>query len=79
MDFSPTTQQGLESLRKKPTATPIPSNWNGPYIEKEPMDPWGAAYMYTSPGKKRKDYDLYSKGKDSSDSSDDVTNWEEEG
>ena len=72
----PTTSQGLDALRKKPTASPIPKNWNGPYIEKSPVDPWGAVYIYNSPGKNRPDYDLYSKGKDSNSSEDDITNWE---
>ena len=72
----PTTSQGLEALRKKPTSSPIPKNWNGPYIEKKPIDPWGTPYFYTSPGKHRPDYDLYSQGKDSSSSDDDITNWE---
>jgi len=72
----PTTSQGLEALRKKPTASPVPKNWNGPYIEKAPIDPWGNSYFYTSPGKHRPDYDLYSKGKNSGSTDDDITNWE---
>jgi len=62
--YFPSSNQGLKALRDKPTISPIPSNWNGPYIEKEPIDPWGAVYEYTSPGKHRPDYDLYSKGND---------------
>src|SRR4051812_37291191 len=34
---------GLGALATKPaTAT----NWNGPYIEKKPIDPWGHEYKY---------------------------------
>jgi len=72
----PTTNQGLQALRVKPATSPTPRNWNGPYIEKDPMDPWGAPYMYVSPGKRRTDYDLYSKGKDHTSEEDDITNWE---
>ena len=71
----PTTSQGLKALRSKPTSSPIPKNWNGPYIEKDPLDPWGEEYGYISPGKHRPDYDLYSKGKDHNSEEDDITNW----
>ncbi len=71
----PTTQQGLDALRKKPTVPPVPSTWNGPYIEKEPIDPWGNLYVYESPGKNRPDYDLSSKGRDTSTPDDDIKNW----
>ena len=71
----PTSDQGLEALREKPTANPIPEAWNGPYIEKEPIDPWGRPYVYIYPGEKRADYDLYSKGKNEKSEDDDITNW----
>jgi len=72
----PTTAQGLEALVKKPAVSPIPKYWNGPYIEKQPIDPWGNPYMYQSPGKHRPDFDLYSQGKDTSSVDDDITNWD---
>ena len=71
----PSTSQGLQALLSKPSSSPAPQNWNGPYIEKEPIDPWGRPYLYTSPGKHRPDYDLYSKGKDENSEQDDITNW----
>ena len=74
--YFPTTTQGLEALRAKPAVSPLPKSWNGPYIEKDPLDPWGNPYVYISPGKKRPDYDLYSKGVDDGSSEDDVTNWD---
>src|SRR5664279_2245073 len=37
----PTTAQGLDALRNKPNTNPLPENWNGPYVEKAPLDPWG--------------------------------------
>jgi general secretion pathway protein G len=73
--FFPSTSQGLEALLNRPATSPMPENWNGPYIEKIPQDPWGNAYTYISPGKNRPDYDLYSKGKDSASDADDITNW----
>lgn len=72
----PTTNQGLIALRKKPTTSPTPQNWTGPYIEKDPIDPWGNFYIYISPGKHRSDYDLSSEGKDTASEVDDITNWE---
>ena len=72
----PTTSQGLEALVSKPSINPIPSNWNGPYIERKPIDPWGKPYTYVSPGEHRADYDLYSKGKNASKDDDDITNWQ---
>lgn len=71
----PTTSQGLMALLDKPTSSPVPSNWNGPYLEREPFDPWGRSYMYVSPGDHRTDYDLFSMGKYESDEIDDITNW----
>ena len=63
----PTTQQGLDALVKLPTAGNIPKSWReGGYLEKPqiPLDPWGRAYVYLSPGMKNKDFDLKSLGAD---------------
>ncbi len=76
--FLPTTSQGLAALIQRPTSTPIPENWNGPYLEKMPTDPWSRPYQYLSPGINRPhDYDLSSLGKDPSPEAtkDDVVNW----
>ena len=74
--FFPTTGQGLNSLFVKPTTSPVPENWNGPYIEKPPIDPWGRPYQYQSPGPHRPhDYDLSALGKNPKDEKDDITNW----
>ncbi|MCG3175479.1 MAG: Type II secretion system protein G [Candidatus Omnitrophica bacterium] len=71
----PTTSQGLSALLMKPTTSPQPSNWNGPYLEKEPYDPWGRRYEYAYPGTHGTSYDLYSKGSKPEDESSWVTNW----
>jgi len=73
--FFPTTAQGLKALEEKPSTSPVPSNWNGPYVEREPIDPWGNPYQYASPGRHRPDYDLYSEGKDKKSEEDDISNW----
>jgi general secretion pathway protein G len=62
----PTTDQGLATLRDKPTRPPLPSNWRGPYLRKAvPLDPWGRAYLYKAPGEKNAGaFDLESLGRD---------------
>jgi len=72
----PTTTQGLEALMVKPNTNPIPENWNGPYVEKTPVDPWGHPYVYVSPGEHRTDYDLSSKGKDGTSTNGEISNWQ---
>ncbi len=72
----PTTEQGLSALRIRPATNPIPQDWNGPYLEKDPIDPWGRPYVYVCPGVHRPDYDLSSKGKDETSDKDDVVNWQ---
>ncbi len=57
----PSTQQGLDALVLKPADEP---RWAGPYLAKSvPLDPWGNAYRYVSPGE-HGDYDLLSYGHD---------------
>jgi len=70
----PTTEEGLAALLGKPSSA---NNWNGPYLERKAIDPWGREYKYKSPGEHRSaDYDLYSLGKDGAESADDVKNWD---
>jgi general secretion pathway protein G len=70
----PSTTEGLNALLQKTGNLP---SWNGPYLEKKPVDPWGRDYKYVSPGTHRPhDYDLSSLGKDGTESEDDVTNWQ---
>ncbi len=76
----PSTEQGLRALIQKPTSSPIPKNWNGPYIKKVPLDPWSREYKYKCPGDHNPDeYDLWSTGKDGQDGTeDDIDNWSED-
>ena len=73
----PTTEQGLNALLEAPSSPPTPTNWNGPYLEKPPVDPWGNQYKYKCPGSFNKaTYDLFSVGKDVVEGTDDdITNW----
>ena len=51
----PSTDQGLEALVVKPSGEPDARNWNPEgYLKKKqlPIDPWGHAYQYVSPGRK---------------------------
>jgi len=71
----PTTEEGLGSLILRPSSD---IKWKGPYIKKEPLDPWGRKYIYRSPGDYNPDYDLYSYGPDGAEGGeDDIVNWEE--
>jgi len=76
--FYPTTEQGLSALRVQPASSPVPSSWNGPYIKRNPVDPWGNPYNYISPGiRNTSEYDLFSYGRNGIEGGgDDVVNWE---
>jgi general secretion pathway protein G len=54
-------------------------SWKGPYLQGDvPVDPWQNPYVYTSPGKHNKDYDLVSMGPDRREGTDDdITNWQQ--
>ena len=72
----PTSDQGLQALREKPSDV---DNWDGPYLPKEiPKDPWGNPYEYRHPGE-HGDYDIISYGADGQpggeDEDADVVNW----
>ena len=58
----PNTQEGLQALVEAPGGA---TNWNGPYLKKKtvPKDPWGADYIYASPGQHGA-FDLSSLGAD---------------
>ena len=71
----PTTEEGIDILLAPP---PAGKSWQGPYLEKKPLDSWGHPYQYQSPGSHRSySYDLSSFGPDGVKSADDVVNWEE--
>lgn len=75
----PKTADGLEALIAAPADV---KGWNGPYLDSKgvPLDPWGNAYVYKSPGD-HGDYDLSTLGADGVPGGDgeasDVTSWKE--
>jgi general secretion pathway protein G len=73
----PSTQEGLEALRTKPGAL---ERWDGPYLKKDlPLDPWGKAYVYKSPGE-HGPFDIISYGADGAPGGEednrDIASWE---
>ncbi len=76
----PTTEQGLQSLVRKPDIAPVPPNWKGNgYLERLPNDPWGHPYQYLQPGMNG-DYDVLSLGADGASGGEgndaDIGSWE---
>ena len=72
----PTTEEGLAALNERPAGS---TRWAGPYLKKAvPLDPWGQAYEYKSPGE-HGEYDLLSLGKDrqpgGSGENEDIVSW----
>ncbi len=72
----PTTEQGLAALVARPAQA---AHWDGPYLAKAvPLDPWGHAYVYKSPGD-HGDVDLMSLGRDGQPGGEgldaDIVNW----
>lgn len=58
----PNAEEGLNALMTAPPSAG--AKWNGPYLKKGiPLDPWGNAYQYRSPGS-RGEYEIVSLGKD---------------
>ena len=77
----PTSEQGLTALWTMPATEPRPNNWRGPYLRQPvPADPWGAPYVYRSPGEHPPNgFDLSSLGSDGtpggSGEGADITSW----
>lgn len=57
----PTTEQGLQALRTKPTDL---NQWNGPYMQDIPKDPWGHDYVYKYPGEHGDEPEIVCYGQD---------------
>lgn len=71
----PQGRDGLQELVTRPANLP---NWNGPYMEQIPKDPWGNEYVYVYPGKHRVgSFDLMSHGEDGlASTGDGINNWQ---
>jgi general secretion pathway protein G len=68
----PTSSEGLNALIAKPDESL--DNWEKTLdTDTVPLDPWGHAYIYRSPGSNGNDYDLLSAGPDGQEgTSDDI-------
>jgi general secretion pathway protein G len=66
--------KSLQDLVTRPNDA---KNWNGPYLDSIPQDPWQHNYIYVYPGRNNPSgYDLYSMGSDGQDgTADDIGNW----
>ena len=74
----PTTDQGLGALLKCPSDVQQ-EDWDSKYFDNMPKDTWGQTFIYKCPGEHNTDYDLYSKGPDrQEDTDDDIVNWQKE-
>ncbi|MBU0607091.1 MAG: type II secretion system protein GspG [Armatimonadetes bacterium] len=68
----PTEKQGLIALYEKPTASPVPKGWLGPYVTDKRVieDAWGRCFKYVCPGRPyaasdvTRPFDLASYGRD---------------
>jgi general secretion pathway protein G len=72
----PTTEEGLEALRTRPSQLDA---WAGPYLTKSvPKDPWGNDYAYRSQGE-HGDFDIISYGADGAEGGEnenrDIVSW----
>ncbi|MBN2651890.1 MAG: type II secretion system major pseudopilin GspG [Spirochaetales bacterium] len=80
--FYPSEQQGLSALFEKPSGSPEPTKWKGPYLNRQILkDPWGTEYVYRNPGEGNREYGIASYGADKSEGGDgekaDIKSWEE--
>lgn len=75
----PTQAQGLAALVRAPTDA---GNWQGPYVDNLPEDPWGNPYRYANPGTHGKEIDVFSYGADNAPGGEgadaDIGNWGDE-
>jgi general secretion pathway protein G len=76
----PTTDEGLESLVKRPADLPAGAKWkDGGYLKRLPKDPWGNSYSYLQPGT-HGTFDLFSLGADNAvggtGTNADIGNWD---
>jgi len=72
--------EGLQALVQPPPD--VTATWNGPYVNKVPLDPWGHPYNYVIPSNhfvpqtQELEFDVWSLGSGGVDGSEDVIgNW----
>jgi len=77
----PSEEQGLNALWTKPSFSPVPEGWDGPYLDKPvPDDPWGNEYEYQVPGPHGLPFGIISYGADGAKGGEgkngDICSWE---
>jgi len=61
----PTREQGLQALWQCPVLSPVPTGWEGPYIDRPVApDPWNSRYDYLLPGPNGLPFGVVSYGAD---------------
>ena len=61
----PSEAQGMSALWEKPVLSPVPPNWDGPYIDRKiPKDPWNNDYIYKNPGENNLPFSIMTYGAD---------------
>ena len=61
----PTEAQGLAALWERPSISPVPPDWDGPYTDRQiPKDSWGNSFIYKNPGEKNLPFSITSLGAD---------------
>lgn len=76
----PTESQGLKALMDKPSDVAT-EDYEGPYLNdiKGLKDAWGQPFVYKYPSEHKKDFDIFSKGSDRQEGTDDdIKNWSDE-
>jgi general secretion pathway protein G len=69
----PKTDEGLSALMVRPGTDG--DAWRGPYLERDPKDPWGRLYQYQLDPGSLMGFKLWSTGPDEASAEDDITNW----
>ncbi|HAS81189.1 MAG TPA: type II secretion system protein GspG [Verrucomicrobia bacterium] len=70
----PKSEEGLAALMVQPGSAG--KGWKGPYLEREPKDPWGRLYQYQLDPGSLMGFKVWSTGADEASAADDVTNLE---
>ncbi|HNY25982.1 MAG TPA: type II secretion system major pseudopilin GspG [Candidatus Sumerlaeota bacterium] len=65
----PTTDQGLDALVHRPSDIPE-DQWERK-MDEMPKDAWNESFVYRCPGEGEREYDLFSKGKDKKEGTED--------
>lgn len=74
-------EEGFAELMQKPEDEKLAERWNGPYLEKVPVDPWGGELKYekveVEEGSTGPKFHIWSNGPDGEEGTeDDIRNWE---